>query len=229
MKKVRGGLVALGLALAMIVSLAACDDGSFDASAHVKNQLDEWYVGKVESEWMENVGVTAKEVEEVYLDAVQVEVDAFTNYARIDYPEDVNDRLLELWKQICAKASYEVQESGKPDSDGNYSVKVLIKPLDIYKLVDEAFPAFSETFEAQFADVDTEAMTAEEYGDWFENEYDKAYRDGICDMLESLVPQVGYLDEKSIVVQVVKDSNGYYGLADSDIPNLSDAIISAYY
>lgn len=229
MKKVRGGLVALGLALAMIVSLAACDDGSFDASAHVKNQLDEWYVGKVESEWMENVGVTAQEVEEVYLDAVQVEVDAFTNYARIDYPEDVNDRLLELWKQICAKASYEVQESGKPDSDGNYSVKVLIKPLDIYKLVDEAFPAFSEAFEAQFADVDTEAMTEEEYGDWFENEYDKAYRDGICDMLESLIPQVGYLDEKSIVVQVVKDSNGYYGLADSDIPNLSDAIISAYY
>lgn len=228
MKKVRSGLVALGLALAMIFSLAACDDGGIDASGYVKFLLDQWYIGQYDDAWLEELSSSKSEADEIYLDSIQGEVDAFVSYAGIDYPDDVNDRLLDLWKQICAKASYEVGEAGKPDKDGTYTVKVTFKPLDVYKLLDEAYPAFSESFEAEFEDVDTESMSDAEFDDWFENVYDKAYRDGLCDLLESLVPQVGYLPEKSLVVQVENDGE-YYGLNDDDNLNLASSIISTYY
>ena len=228
MKKVRSGLIALGLALTMIFSLAACDDGGIDASGYVKGLLDEWYLGQFDAKWLEDIGSTEDEAEEIYLDSIQGEVDAFTYAMGIEYPEDVNDRLLGLWKQICAKASYQVGESGKPDADGTYTVKVVFQPVDVYKLVNEAYPAFSERFEAAFADVDVNAMSDEEFDAWNENEYDKAYRDGLCDLLEELLPQVGYLDEKSLVVQVEDQGDGY-GLNDDDNTNLASAMIPYNY
>lgn len=200
-----------------------------DAAVYVKGILDEWYQGACDEQFMTLLAITPEEVQANYLNSVQVEVDGFNDYVGIDYPEDINDRMVALWKQISAKVGYTIGSVTGPDAGGTYSVHITILPVDIYKLVDEAYPAFSEQFEARFADVDVDSMTDTQYFDWFQNEYDKVYRDGFCDLLETLLPKLGHLPEQSMTIRLELESDGLYGLNSADNTSLANSMIPYTY
>ncbi len=69
--------------------------------------------------------------------------------------------------------------------DGSYSVKVVVKPIDIIDQLNSAWYDFSENFEAKYADVDPDAMTDAEWEDWYVNTYDADYGQSLADLLES--------------------------------------------
>lgn len=226
MKTARKGLLALIMALAMLFSLTACDDGdNFDPTLYVKGQLDEWYLGVFDTEYLESVESNENEAQEIYVDSIQKEVEAFIYLTNIEYPtEDLNDRLFEIMKDICAKADYTVDPYVK-QSEELYLVTVTARPIGIYRQLEDASDAFMEEFEAQFEDITSESFaTAEEFDDWYENVYDKAYGEGLADLLETLAADLEYLPEDSITIQIKPDSDGYYTFSDTDMTNLTNLI-----
>ena len=130
--------------------------------------------------------------------------------------------------QTCSlpisKADYTVVSSTKQD-DGTFAVKVTIRPLDILHLVsdgiEEGFAGFWEKFEA----VDTESMSDEEFESWYVDPFAKEYYDTALDLLESKIDEMGYMDEKSIVIQVQQSEDGSLYFSDEDWVNLDNLII----
>lgn len=238
MKKTGKILAAVGLVLAMSLPLTACNTltaglsdltgGTIDGKAYMQGQMDEMYLGKFDPDYLEMVSITEEEAQETYDSNAETESEAFISAYGIEYPTDeFRTRLAGLYKQIYAKADYTVVSAAEQE-DGSYSVKVTVRPLDIIQLVDAAYPAFSEEFEAKYADKDTEAMTDEEYNTWNETVYDVDYQNGLADLLESLIPTMGTMEEKSIAVQIEKDpTDGYYSINDESFTNL-DALIIDY-
>lgn len=236
MKKTCKTLAALALMLTMSLSLVACDavsgdlgdllGGKIDATGYMKGQLDEIYLGVFDPDYLDMVEATEAEAQETYEGGMESEVESFNYYFGVEYPtEEHNARMVELYKQVYAKADYTVVDSAKLE-DGSHTVKITVRPLDIIQLMNAAFVDFSESFEAKFADVDTDAMTEEEFNDWYENTYDLGYQNGLADLFESLIPTMGYMEEKSISVQIEKDpTDGYYALNEDDFANLDLLII----
>lgn len=203
-------------------------DSDIDAVAYMQGQLDEMYLGKFDPNYLKMVDITLAEAQETYDNNVTIESEYFMSLYQIDYPTDAfKVRLKDLYKQIYAKSSYTVVSSAQ-QPDGSYSVKVTVRPLDIIQLFDKAAPDVIDAFNAKYDKVDTEAMTDAEFDTWYETIYDPDYATILADLLESLIPKMGYLEEKSIVVQIAKDpTDGYYAITDDSMSNL-DALMIDY-
>ena len=74
--------------------------------------------------------------------------------------------------------------------------------MDIIKLVDDNFDAGFEAFWAKFDAVDTDSMSEEEFTNWYTTVFTPEYYDTLLDLLEEQIGNMGYLDEKNIVIQV---------------------------
>jgi hypothetical protein len=235
MKTHRRTLAALAFALAMSLTLTACDTlnaslgdllgNKLDATAYIQGQLDEIYLGKFDLGYLEMVGITEHEAQAVYDDGMDVKVDTFIQAFSIEYPtDDFKARMAELYKSLYAFSDYTVISSAQ-QSDGSYSVKVTVRPLDTIQLMYDAFPDFREEFESKYADTDTDAMSDAEFQDWYENVYDFEYQNGLADLFETLIPKTGTLEEKSIAVQIEKGADGYYAINAESFSTLNALII----
>ena len=133
-------------------------------------------------------------------------------------------RAKELYQDIYAKADYSIVSSSKQD-DGTFAVKVTVKPMDIFTLLvnnsDDGFEAFWEKFDA----VDTNSMCDEEFATWSTNVFAPEFYDTLLDVLEAQIPDIGYKDEKSIVIQVQQSESGSLYISDEDWQNLDNLII----
>lgn len=236
MKKRSKTMAALGLLLALGLTLTGCANitavmggalggGKIDAKAYMQGQLDEIYLGKFDPDYLEMVDTTEAAAQETYDGGMEAEVESFNYYFGVEFPaEEYTTRMVELYKQAYAKADYTVVSSAEQD-DGSYSVKITVRPLDIIQLMNENYGTFSEEFEAKYADVDAAGMSDEEYATWNETVYDVDYQNGLADLFESLLPEMGYLEEKSIAVQIEKGEDDYYSLNSDDFDNLDLLII----
>ncbi|MEQ2443008.1 hypothetical protein [Pseudoflavonifractor intestinihominis] len=229
MKKLRK-LTLLTLALSLVLCLTACGllGGGVtkqDAVDYVKAQMDVIYKGEYQEYLKLVTDSSEEECQQAYDDKMLNEAQYLMSSLGIEYPTDeLTARFAEAYRQIFAKADYTVQEASRMD-DGSYSVKVTVRPIDIIDQLNDAYPAFSETFEAKYADVDIDSMTDEAYSDWYVNTYDADYGQGLADLLESLIPSLGYMDETSILVQVQPDEEGYYYLSEDDFTNLDWLVV----
>ncbi|SBW09735.1 conserved exported hypothetical protein [uncultured Eubacteriales bacterium] len=239
MKKRRHTPAVLTLVLAMFLSLTACStlntslsdlaSRRFDAAAYIQGQLDEIYLGKFDPDYLEMVGITESEARQVYEDGMDVEVEAFIQTFAIEFPtDDFKERMALLYRSLYAYSDYTVVSAARQD-DGSYSVKVSVRPLDTIQLLYDAFPDFQEEFQAKYSDVDTDAMSDEEFNDWYENIYDLDYQNSLADLFEETIPKTGTLEEKSIAVQIEKDDEDYYVMNDESFSNLDALIIDYVY
>ena len=230
MKKLRK-LTLLTLTLSLVLCLAGCDllsGGGVtkqDAVDYVKAQMDVIYKGEYQGYLDLVADSTQEECQEAYDSKMTSEAEYLMGLLAIEYPtEELNARFADIYRQIFAKADYTVQEASRME-DGSYSVKVVVKPIDIIDQLNEAWDDFSEDFEARYADVDVESMTDDEYADWYVNTYDADYGQSLADLLESLIPSLGYMEETSILVQVQPDEDGYYYLSEDDFSNLDWLVV----
>lgn len=228
MKKLFQRACALLPALALMVSLAACGGGSgvssFDASKYIQGLLDKTYLGKYE-DYMKVVDVTENECEEDYISGLESEAEYFAGVFQIDYlTDDLKAEIVDLYRDIYAQSKYTVSPATKQD-DTTYSVKVTVEPIDIFHLVSDALDAGAvDDFNALYDDADIDSMTDEEF-DAFYAEYDEAWARMIIDLTREKLPELGYLDAQSILVQVTEDDDGLWGIPQADFDNLDWLII----
>lgn len=229
MKRIVKRLGLLALALTMLVSLCACGGGlnEMDATRYIQGILDENYRGTFDKEFLKLVDSTEDEAREIYRGALEVEAQFFMNYFEI-YSEDeaLFDRVVEMYQEIYSHSDYTVHPASKL-SNGGFAVEVTVKPIDLFHKVDEAlgadtYPDCINAWLDKYADADVDAMTDEEY-----EQYDYDYGVAIVELCEGLLPELGHLDETSIVLQVKQDEDEVWNLPDDDFGNL-DALIIDY-
>jgi len=228
----------LSLALVLALALVGCGGekglSTKDASLCVQVELDATYRGEFSGfvDFYDNV--TTQDAKDQYDANVEGEANIFLEGMGMPSMESANEvvpasemqlyRAKELYKQIYAKSDYTIASSTKQD-DGTFAVKVVIKPLDIFDLLNENMDAGFAEFDAKFDAVDTKSMTDEEFNTWYTETFAPEYYDTLLDVLEAQIPNIGYKDEKSVVIQVQQDESGALFITDEDWANLDNLII----
>lgn len=214
--------IALCFVLVMALTLTACGGGvtAKDATALVQGNLDEIYLGKFDPEYLKLVDITEADARETYEEGLEVEAEVFAYYFDIsNMTDEIKAEIIDLYKEIYAWSKYTVGEASKLD-ESTYAVKVVVSPLDIFVLVDEAFDEAMEPFYTKYANVDISAMSDDEY-----NAYDKEWADAVIALCREKLPEMGYLEDRSLVIQVTLDEDDYWVMSGDDFNSLDEIII----
>lgn len=210
MKKKR---VAIICVLAAVLLLAGCG-GGFDASGYVRGVLNNIYLGD-SAEYTKMVDITEEEAAEEYEQGIEVEADFFLQYYGIgEVSDDVYQQIVDMYKTIYQQSKFEVQEAIKNGDD--YNVEVLISPIDVIVNSEEDISAAVDEFVA--------AADPADYPD--DLSINDALARIVVDVINGNMPELGWQDQKSIIVKVEKDDAGYYGLNSDAISQLDQDMIA---
>ncbi|MBQ8403454.1 MAG: hypothetical protein IJX55_03390 [Clostridia bacterium] len=238
MKKIKMGrfaaVLALVLCTAMLFSSCGLSKlmGERNITILVRGNLDENYLGEFDEDYLELIDSTKEDAEATYLESMATSADYFAYYWGIigqyesieDLEPELQTALIELMKEIYSHAKYEVKTADL-QSDGVYNVKIVIDPIDINARADELYESGTyeplETFFEKTENLDFDNMSDDEY--WkFSNEYGWI----IVEMFESLIPNLGYGEQKSMIMQV-GEIDGYFQISDDDF-SLFDSYVLTY-
>lgn len=207
-----GAMLCLGV-------LAGCGS-SFSADGLVKGNLDLIYLNQYTDEYLKSVDLTADEADAEYEAGIAVEVEYFASYFELvleSCDETIEPQLTEMYHQIYDHSKYEI--GGVSKNGDTYLVEVTIYPIDIMqKVLDEDVEGFLADWTAR--------MEAGEIDANDESALETAWAQGIIDMVTARIATIGYLEPETISVQVVKDADGVYAIADSDFSRIDGLIIS---
>ncbi len=223
----------------LCTSLPSCSilvDGFVDAineetaTIAVQGNLDVLYHGQINDDYLELVNATKEELLKDYNDGLAMSAEYFCYYwgiigdgeAMDDLDSALQQRLIDLIEDITLKTKYSVQPAQTQSS--GYAVQVLIEPVDIMYTASDMYDALSYQPLAQI-------MAEAETKDW-ENVSDadywafaNRYGNVIVDMFETLIPDLGYRDEKSVIIQIKQDEEGYLTINNDDLSNFEEQII----
>ena len=213
-------VLAAGLAGCLLAGLTACGGGGLtekDAETYVKGHLDAAYLGVYDKAYIDLVeDMTEDDARELHENNVADETEYYLlDFLEIDYPTDeIVERAEEVMEKIYAKSKYTVG-TGSKTKDGDFVVEVTVSPLDLYNLLtdDDYFDALDQ---AGFDEAETE----EEY-----EAVDAVYGPLILDLLEERLDSVTYGKDQIIMLQLKKDSEGYYSLVDTGMQNVDQVIL----
>lgn len=227
MKKIRKLSAVLVFALCAMLCLSAC--GSLDLGGGeeedvtllVRGNIDVIYQGKYDPDYLEMVDSTEAEAERDYLDGLAVEAEYFAYYFGIvdpDYGEtydildaDLQNELVELYREIYSHSKYEVQTAVEQE-DGSYTVRVLVDPINVIQLAVDAYEDYEplNEFWAKYADTDFGAMSDEDY-----LAYTHEYGYLMVQLVRDQMPNLGYMEQKSQSIQV-QEVDGVLSMNDDD-------------
>lgn len=218
-------IITLLLVVALSLSMTACSSlgsASFEESVVqlVQGNLDSLYLGQFNEDYLELVNAEEEECRADYQAGLRTEAEFFAYYFDISYPtEEILTEIEQMYEQIYSKSRYTV--SGASELDENtYAVKVQISPIDIIQLAVDNSDAQLAPFFERYQDVDVMEMTDEEY-----EAYDAEWASAVIQLVESQLPNMGYMDEQSIAVQIVKGDDDIWRIADSDMVKIDELMI----
>ena len=223
----RRAIVTLLLLPALLLPLSACGGGMSDQTAmtYIQGTLDQNYLGKADAAFMDIVDTDEEEVSETYEGSLETEAQFFLgSFVESTLDQETTDRLtaelVEMYREVYAHSKYTVDSASRMD-ENTYSVKVTVEPIDIFHLVaddldngamDELNSRYPESFES-------EAQYAQYEVEWVERMIELVYEN---------LPDLGYLDPTSTLVQVSWDEDeNLWGIPDDDFWSL-DALIIDY-
>lgn len=223
----RKAIVTLLLLPALLLPLSACSGGMSDQTAmtYIQGTLDQNYLGKADAAFMDIVDTDEEEVSETYEGSLETEAQFFLgSFVESTLDQETTDRLtaelVEMYREVYAHSKYTVDSASRMD-ENTYSVKVTVEPIDIFHLVaddldngamDELNSRYPESFES-------EAQYAQYEVEWVERMIELVYEN---------LPDLGYLDPTSTLVQVSWDEDeNLWGIPDDDFWSL-DALIIDY-
>ena len=237
MKGMKRKVLLLATIICSIACLSACSGGytEEDCIAQVKGNIDEIYLGIFEADYLESVGITEAEAKKCYLEGIKAEAEYFANYWGIvdyDYNEtyadlnqDLKAEIIALYKEIYNHTKYEVV-SAKELDDGSFSVKITVDPINIMETamnlyVNDGYEPLND-FWKKYEDTDFTTMTDEEY-----MAYTNEYGHMIVRLVNDQLPDLGYMEQKSQILQISEDDDGYMTINQDDW-NIFDSYVIYY-
>lgn len=227
MKHIWSKLCVGTLAAAMTFGISACSLGGVstaDATVYVRGLINLTFLGQFDEDYLKLVDSDETESQEIYDSNLDVDVDNFASYYAIDtVSDDLRTQIRQLYQDMYAKAKFEVKEAVKQDST-TYSVEVIIEPLDIYQRVDsvleDTMNAFSDQYFAEHPEVlESTGMP----GDPAYDAYDAAYGQAIVDLFQEKLPEAGYFDAQSVVVQLkLNEDTDTWEMPDNQFQSLDE-------
>ena len=216
-------LIAIFVLTAIMLSFAGC--GTFtakDAHDFVKGNLDSYFMGVHEKTFLITVGSTAAECEAEHQLFIEGEAEYFAEYAEIEYlTDDIKAELIEIFDEVYSKSKYTVGETQRVD-ENTFTVSVELYPIDIIEKLEANYVDYLDDFVAKYENVDVESMTDAEY-----MEYDYDWAVAMTNALKTQLPNLGYKDSVTIVMEVVRDeSDGLWVIGDASVEEFIYAIIS---
>ena len=209
----RRHLTVLPAAVLTALLLAGCG-GGFDADRYVLGVLNNIYLGD-STEYREMVDITEEEAAEEYEQGIEIEADFFLQYYGIgEVSDEVYRQIVDMYKTIYQQSKFEVQEAVANGDD--YNVEVLISPIDVIVNSEDDISAAVDEFVA--------AMDPADYAD--DRSMNDALAQLVVDVINENMPELGWQDQKSIIVKVEKDDAGYYGLSSDAISQLDQDMIA---
>lgn len=204
--------------LITIFSLSACSlfgNGKKRYASYVQSLLDVNYKAEF-TEYMKITGATQEEAQTVYDDGITYLAEALMSAYGVNDVEgsDIKSQFSDLAKEIYSHASYEITETTK--TDGVYQVTVTIYPIDILVITYEDVVAYIEDMNLR--------VTAGEYNDYELDAYETEYAQGIIDILNAAIPNIGNKDGVTVTVTIL-DNDEYYYISDEDFLALDKAIL----
>lgn len=185
---------------------------------YVKNLLDANYKGEF-TEFMEMTDADEESVQAVYDDGIEYLTDALITYYGIQLVDngDIRSQFVEITRNIYKNAKYEVQPAVKDKETGNYTVEVLIYPIDILDTTYDDVITYIDGFNTRKQDG---------YYDNYEiEEYEVEFAQGLIDILNDAIPTISYKDPVSVTVTIIQDEDSFY-ISDEDFTNLDHALIA---
>lgn len=219
MKFNRKKFAASLLALLIIVSLTGCSlfgNSKKTYANYVQSLLDVNYKAEF-TDYMNITGATQEEAQAVYDDGLNYLAEAFMVAYGVNDVEgsDIKSQFVELAKNIYSHASYEITEVTK--TDGVYQVTVTIYPIDILLITYDDVVAYIEDM--------NQRVTAGEYNDYELDDYETEYAQGIIDILNEAIPNIGNGEGVTVTVTIL-DNEEYYYISDADFLALDRAILA---
>jgi len=209
--------------------LTGCQTTTKDATVYVKGELDATYLGTFDKEYIDLVkDMTEADAKEMYENNVKWEAEILVESALpIDMPTDaVYERAEEVIAKIYSHAKYTVADAEKLKS-GDMAVEVTVSPMEIIPLLTSDFMQ-----ESWFDILDAHGIETQEQMDALsDDEYqvlDEEYALGLLDELDRLIDDLTYGEDQVIMLQMKKDSDGYYSLVESGWQKLDEVMIDYY-
>lgn len=224
----RCAALALGAAL-LVALLTGCDEkiSTFDAGVYVKGVLDETYKGVCDGEYLNLVDITEDDIKLDYEKSLDVEYARFLYQFEIDdasLTKETKKAIMDLLAEICGKAQYTVESTTAID-DKRYAVEVKVRPIDLLIQVrDDSLSKYQEAFSEKYAGQDPEVLE-EEARAQFWIDYENDWANGIVGLCSDKLGSFNYLDSVRILVMVLPDDKGFYGIGDNDFSNLCALIL----
>lgn len=228
--------IVLLLVIVTAISLCACGAlGGNSIKTLVQGNLDSLYKGQITNEYLKVVDATEEEVNQDYLDGLDVEAEFFCNYFGLVDPEydetydDVSDEIkaeiIEMYKEIYTKSSYTV---GDPvEKDDYYEVPLTIEPIDIMeKCLEKAENGYQpyDDFVKKYEEMSLDDMPDEELVKLLD-EYNAEYASIIIGLVKETIPELGYKEPKEINVRVEKTEDDFYQINKDDFAAIDDYMI----
>lgn len=231
MRKWRRTLAAV-MAAAVLAALSGCQSTTKDATIYVKGELNATYLGTYDKDYIDVVkDMTEADAKEKYENNVEWEaeilVDYLMNALLVESPTDaVYDRAEEVVAKIYSNAKYTVADAEKLKS-GDIAVEVTISPIEV---IPNLTADFAE--EAWYSVLEDNGITTEEQMSALSDEeyetLDEQFALALLDELDSLAGKVEYGEDQVVMLQMKKDSDGYYSLVESGWQKLDEIMIDYY-
>lgn len=221
MKKIWKRLFTAGMALAMVLGLAACGSGmnEKDAAYFIQGNMDAFYLDKYDAKYLEFMDITENEAEEQYQGGLDDETDFFISYFYLDedaygepmeVPDEIYNQIREIYKGVYAKSNYTVGTATKLD-EGGFGVPVKVQPIDVIKNMEESYSDYMSQFLPHYTDAELEAMSESDLQAYYqkaEEFYNTQYQQKMVDLFKEKADNLGFLEEKSLLMEVKSKEEG---------------------
>ena len=219
-------MLAAAAAAALLAALAGCQSTTKDATVYVKGELDATYLGTFDQAYIDVVhDMTEADAKKQYENNVEWEAEILVeSWLPVDMPTDaVYDRAEEVVAKIYSHAKYTVADAEKLKS-GDLAVEVTVSPIEVIPLLTEDFmeQSWYDLLEANGVTTQEQldALSGEEY-----QALDEKYALALLDELEDLIDDLTYGEDQVIMLQLKKDSDGYYSLVETGWQKLDEVMI----
>lgn len=190
----------------------------FDAKGYVSAILDQTLKGEVKAAASMTEGTTEESLYAQY----EAGIESFVNYNLIDGEEisdEMEERCMDLCKKVFASMKYEVQEAEKVSNE-EYHVTVTYQPSDIFR-------KFIISIQNEEARLDEKVENGEYRGteDEINAKMKEEFLNNFCDLFETAYNTMEFGEEKTVVLKVVKGSDGLFKLENAGITEFLTKIL----